>query len=412
MRVQVVASSPPLVRGEVEVGALLDALTAAPRGEPYGDAALALCGDVARRLLDDPRARRHPSLTALGFFARPAELARLRRELAAQVPPDVVRVPHGLVFHVPPATVDTVFVSSWLWATLAGNASIVRLSARASPVVALLCELVADALAASGPGVAPSAFVRYQHDAAITAAISARCALRVIWGGDATIATIRAAPLPPTARELTFADRRGMVALVAAAVVALDDAGLRALAEAMATDLFELDQRACSSPRLALWLGDAAACAAARERLWPAVAAVADARGVGPPPAVRLAREAFVHRAILDGPIVGRADFGPALTVLAVDRLPVALDDHPGGGLLLEATAPWLDVLERWISRKDQTLAHFGIPRDELAGLVARLAGRGLDRVVPVGRALAHGRFWDGDDLATAFVRCVHLVDR
>ena len=140
------------------------------------------------------------------------------------------------------------------------------------------------------------------------------------------------------------------------------------------------------------------------------MAAVATARGHWPEMAVRMARELFAHQAVLDGPVVGRADFGPGLTVLRVDRLDGLVRAHPGGGLLFEAVAPSLASLDRWISRRDQTLTHFGFARHELIELAQRLAGRGLDRLVPVGQALALARFWDGYDLMAQLVRNVHVV--
>ncbi|MGE0549194.1 MAG: acyl-CoA reductase [Kofleriaceae bacterium] len=410
MKVTVVARSAGGATGDADLAELLDELTAAPRTAPYSDAVIAMCAQLAKRLLDDPMARRHPELMALGFFTRQSELERMRREFAAGARPDVVRAPHGLVFHIPPANVDTMFVYSWLLGALAGNASLVRVSRRSTPVIDRLLELVREVLATTGTSVAPSAFVRYDHDAGITAAISARCALRVIWGGDETIATIRAAPLPATGRDLTFADRWSMTALSAGAVAALDDAALHTLAEALANDVFWFGQLACSSPRLALWIGDTRARDAARTRLWPEVATVAAARGAMPEPSVRLAREAFIHRAILDGPVIERDDFGASLTVLSVDQLDGVTRDHPGGGLLFEATAPSLAALDRWVTRKDQTLTHFGFAREQLVELATRLAGRGIDRLVPVGRALSLARIWDGYDLDAQLVRSVHVV--
>jgi hypothetical protein len=397
---------PPV--GDRELAPLLDELDAAPRGVPYGDDVLAVCGALATRLVTDPMARRHPELMALGFFMRPAELARMRREFDAATRPDVVRVPHGLVFHVPPSNVDTLFVYSWFLSVLAGNANIVRLSSRGSPVVDYLCGVLGEVLA--GAAIGPVAMIQYDHDPAITAAISARAALRVIWGGDTTVDAIRRAPLSPFARDLTFADRWSMAALDASAVAALDAPGLRRLAEAMFDDLYWFDQLGCSSPRLALWIGTDAERTAARDRLWPAIASVVAERGYQLDAGTRLARETFIHRAILDGPVVARADFGPALAVLSIDRLAGLGRHHPGGGLVFEADAPSLAALDAWVARKDQTLTHFGLPRDSLVSLATRLGGRGLDRIVPVGQALAFARFWDGYDLAAELVRYVHVV--
>jgi hypothetical protein len=398
--------------GGQPIDAVLARLLDAPRGEPFADDVVELCGRFAQRLMSDPVARVHPELMTLGFFMRKTELMRMKREFEAAGRPDVVRVPQGLVFHVPPANVDTLFVYSWLWSVLAGNVNLVRLSSRSSPVVDHLCDLLVAELARpdmAGPS-ARVAMVQYPHHAAITAAISARAMLRVIWGGDQAIADIRKALLPPYARDLTFADRWSLLALGAEAVASLHDTGIEQLAERVFNDVFWFDQLGCASPRLCVWIGDRAQVASARTRLWPAVARVVAERGYRPEVSARLGRELFIHRAALDGPVIGRADFGPALAVLRVDRLDGLRRDHPGMGLLFEAIAPSLASIDRWVERKDQTLTHFGLSRQELLGLAERLGGRGIDRIVPVGQALHLARFWDGYDLGAEFVRNVHVV--
>ena len=398
--------------GDQPLDPVLARLTDGPRGEPFADDVVELCSRFAQRLITDPVARVHPELMTLGFFMRKTELVKMKREFEVGARPDVVRVPHGLVFHVPPANVDTLFMYSWLWSVLAGNSNLIRLSSRGSPVTEHLCDLLCAELEGSdmaGPR-ARVAMIHYGHDDAITAAISARTMLRVIWGGDDTIAAIRKAPLPPFGRDLTFADRWSFIALGAEAVASLHDTGIEQLAERVFNDVFWFDQLGCASPRLCLWIGERSQVTAARTRLWPAVARVAAGRHYRPEVSSRLGRELFIHRAVLDGPVIARTDFGPALAVLRVDRLDGLRRDHPGLGLLFEAAAPSLASIDRFVERKDQTLTHFGLSRQELLGLAERLGGRGIDRIVPVGQALQLARFWDGYDLGAEFVRNVHIV--
>jgi len=399
-------------RGVQSLAAILDGLIGAPRGEPFSEDILELCHEFATRLLNDPVSRVHPELMTLGFFMRKTELVRMKREFETTARPDVLRVPQGLVFHLPPANVDTIFMYSWLLSVLAGNANVVRLSSRGSPVVDHLCDVLSDLLARPGLESVRDrvAMIEYGHDDAITGAISARAALRVIWGGDATVDAIRRVPLAPSGRDLAFADRWSLVALGAKTIAWLEETALATLAEQLYNDLYWFDQLGCSSPRLAVWVGDAESAALARERLWPALAAVVARRGYRPEVSTRLGRELFIYRAVLDGPVVSRTDYGPALAVLRVDRLEGLRREHPGGGLLFEAVAPSLVSLERWVDRKDQTLTYVGLPRHELVGLAERLAGRGIDRIVPVGQALSMARFWDGLDLTAQFVRHVHIV--
>jgi hypothetical protein len=398
-------------RAEVPLASVLETLTSAPVSHPFAEDALDLLDRFSRRLMADPISRAHPELMALGFFTRKAEVLRAKAVRLAAARADLVEVPLGLVFHVPPANVDTIFMYSWVQALLAGNANLVRLSARRSPVVDHLCQLLCELLAAPELAAlrARVAMLHYGHDDAITAAISARCALRVIWGGDAAVTAIRRAPLPPGARDLPFADRFSLLALGADAVAEAPAAEHAALVERLFNDLYWFDQAGCSSPRLCLWVGPRAAAAAARVRLWPALAAFAAARGYHPDLAMRVAKDVFGYRAVLDGPVVARVVYGPALTVLEVASLQGLGREHPGAGLLFEAVVDSLDALDAWVTRKDQTLTHFGLAREPLMALAQRLAGRGLDRIVPVGQALQMSRWWDGYDLASEMLRRVYV---
>src|SRR5229473_1854189 len=91
---------------DVEASVLLDELAAEPEGGPLA--------------VGDPR---------VADF-----LAGLARRLLT--PGGVRRFPRGLVFHVPPANVDTIFVYSWALSALAGNRNVVRISPRAAGAAA------------------------------------------------------------------------------------------------------------------------------------------------------------------------------------------------------------------------------------------------------------------------------------
>ncbi len=149
--------------------------------------------------------RRHPDLAAFGFWLRPRQLAREQQRLQG-------RGPLGVTFHLVPSNVPTVAFYSWLVALLMGNPCVVRLSSRRDPqqeaMLAILNELFS---LGEWPEIAArTRFIRYDHDEGITAWLSVRCRLRIIWGGDETIRQVRAIPLAPTAQELVFPDRRSI----------------------------------------------------------------------------------------------------------------------------------------------------------------------------------------------------------
>lgn len=403
----------------IAVAELLRRLDEAPALEPFSAAAIALCADLSARLLGDMRARNRPALQALGFWLRPAALERLRRTVLERLPPDTLAVPRGLAFLVPAGNVDTLFAYPLALSLLAGNRSVLRLSGRLDRLVrsrngaagdaAVLLGLLAEAMERTPDAAASVALVGYGHDDAVSAALSAACDLRAVWGGDDSIAHLRRLPLPARALDLAFGDRSSLMALDCAAVLALDGDRLDRLAEDAANDLYWFDQGACASPRILVWCGGAEQADEAADRLLPRLDAAAQRASYRPDPSLAMAKLTALHRTVLDLPVTRCRRFGNRLAVLTLERPERPAVAPFGAGTLLETRIPAIEEIAPLVGRADQTLGVFGFPPDQLRGLARRLNGRGIDRIVPVGRALSFGPVWDGVELPRQFLRLVEI---
>lgn len=387
----------------------LDALTRV-RLSPFDRRALAFIADFSDRVLKDTSLRQHPELIALAWWFRPAAIKRLQQR-HARLSGDGVLRPRGVVLHFAPANVDTVFVYSWFLSLLCGNRNIVRLSARERPAQLPLLPILAELLAAPRHAeiAAGTALLSYAHNDTTTAELSARCHLRVVWGGDAAVAHLRRVPLPPLATELLFPNRHSWAMFDAQAVADATEASLKALAKAFCNDAFWFGQQACSSPRSLLWLGDDAAIDVAQARFWPQVREELNLRGLTNSPTEMMQRINAAHLMAAQSPGL-RA--GSALTDwplrLAAETMAAPMrDEHCGNGLFVELRRPELAASAELFAAKDQTLAYWGIRREVLVEWLADLPDRALDRVVPVGHALDFCERWDGHDLLLAFSRLV-----
>lgn len=387
----------------------IDALALRGNLPLHGALQVEFAAALSRALTHAAAARAFPELVALGYWLRPAHLRRLL-DAAASAQSRTLRLPRGLVFHIAPGNVDTIFVYSWLLSLLCGNRSIVRLSSRASPQAALLQGLLSDLLAdpAWRPVRERVAFVRYGHDDTLTARLSALCDLRVIWGGDRTVQAVRALPLPPHATELCFADKFSLTVLRASHVAALAPPAQAALAQALASDSFSFAQMACSSPRLVLWQGSMADTEAARSRLWPLFDAAARRHADVIGAAERLNKRIHADLLAMDVAVRIEPVAGPVQRVW-LQRPAVHADLHCGGGLFHESRIDSLADLAPLLSRRVQTLSQAGYSRDDWVDFVQQQAPRGIDRIVPVGQALDFAPVWDGHDLWQAFTREVDL---
>lgn len=394
--------------GRVNLREALRRLSAAPAAAPFSDETMDFVTELARAL--SRRGRGLPETEALAFWMRRSEMSRLRDAYAQLQTDRVLLVPRGTVFHIPPANVDTLFVYSWLLATVVGNRNVVRLSSRATDQSNLILGLLRGLLPDHPTVASTTLMVTYGHDAALTDALSGAADVRVVWGGDGTVAAVRRSPLPPHATELTFPDRFSLAAVGVAAYGALAPQQRDRLAQHFYNDAYWFDQLGCSSARLVVWVGAAADAADASADFFRRVRAVVDTKGYAVEAATAVAKQVQAYGSMIDLPVTGYSTLGNEVTVLPVDAFPQVRGQFCGGGLFYSFQADSLLDLAPHMERRDQTLAWFGFAPDELRRLAVALNGRGLDRIVPFGTALAFDRIWDGHDLLQAFSRRV-VVD-
>ena len=401
-------------RGSVELDTVFAGLRdGAGTAEPFADGTIAFFAEVSRRLGSSPSTAALPDVRALAFWMRRSQLISLKAQFEAATTPGTVRLPRGMVFHVPPANVDTIFMYSWLLASLCGNQSIVRLSRERGPAVEVICAALDEVLATPEfgrlvPGVA---VVAYGHEVAITTDISAHADMRVIWGGDATVRQIRQIPLPPRAVELTFADRYSFAAMDAGAYLDANPVSRAHLAEDFVTDAFPYDQSACSSPQLVAWCGSEEDADSASTAFYAQVADAACRRGYNVDAATATMQTLAAASLAADRGVRRCRRFGRELLVVDIESPGDVTRDHVGGGYLLSLRLDSLAELAPFITRSDQTITQFGFGEAELRDFVARAAGGGgIDRVVAIGQALTFDRFWDGYDLLDAFTRAVRVT--
>jgi hypothetical protein len=393
--------------GDIEAPVLLEELGVEPDGGPLtvGDPRLVdFLAGFAGRLLTPGGVRRFPELASLGFFLRRAEITRTLDRLRGGG--TTFRFPRGLVFHVPPANVDTIFVYSWALSALAGNRNVVRISPRAAGAAERALEALNEALAEAHPAVGRTQrMVTYGHDDAVTAALSAACDLRVIWGGDRSVSEVRRHPLAPRARDLTFPDRTSFAAISVSGWQQAPEATRAEAALGFFNDAYWFDQAACASPRALFWLGEDDAALVARGEFFAHLRRAVDGRRYVTKPAMAVQKRVAAYGAAADGLLRSIRLLGNEIAMLELVDAAALPMGWMGAGTFPQATVAGLDALAAIVGPKGQTCSYFGFGPGELDRLAYLLGGRGIDRVVPFGSALSFSAVWDGYDLLAELTR-------
>jgi hypothetical protein len=361
-------------------------------------------------LLADPVLRQDPASVSVAYWLRRGQLSRLAEEHArrAALEPDVVRVPVGRVLHLAPSNVDTLFLYSWALAYLCGNASIVRLSQEQGIIVTALLRVIDSVAAEDGELRASNRFVTYGHDDAVTAALSAWCSHRVIWGGDEAVAAIRPLPLPPHASERVFGSKYSFAVIDAARFREAPEPERARVASGFFNDLFWFDQMACSSPHVVFWVGAPEVAQLAAGTFEHALQAEVERRHFKP------VVSSAVHRRTYAFGIAASSDVRvvlqhPGFVGVHLRDQTTLEKDVCGGGLLRHVPVTRLSDVLPFVDEGDQTLTHWGLDGVALRDFAAEAGARGLDRVVPIGEALAFDVVWDGFHLIDDMLRRVRV---
>lgn len=371
----------------------------------YSDEAISFLSDLSAQLMHMPDIRVYPDVVAAAFWCRRANLLKQK----AAYGKTQYRLGRGLAFHIAPSNIPVNFAFTYFFSLLAGNISVVRVPSKPFPQVSMICGALECVLPHHPKVASRTAFVSYPINDEITAAFCRMADLRIIWGGDSTIADVRRHPTKPKCLDLVFPDRYSVCVIDGNAVLESEEAALKQLAEQFYNDTFLMDQNACSSPQMILWQNGSPE---ARERFWGAVLGNASRKYelqsmMAVDKYAHLCEDAIKHREIAHisrqgGNLLYRAE----LSVLPAEEK-TALRGK--GGYFYEYDLRSLDELCGIVDEKYQTLTYFGIDPEKVRELVISNCLTGIDRIVPVGSAMDIDVIWDGYDIVTMLSRTVDM---
>lgn len=378
----------------------LERMSELKRLKPFSDTVCYFLSELSALLIKHPRAKEYPDVVTFGFFCRRSSISQMKERYS-----DVCenRLGKGVTFHIAPSNVPINFAYSMAAALLAGNSCIIRVSSKDFEQTDIVCECIKKAV--SRELADHISVIKYPKSKEINDHLSSISNVRVVWGGDDTIEELRRSPLPPRASEITFANRYSIAVISSKAINECKD--LRRTVKDFYNDTYLYDQNACSSPRLIYWLGGAAETAKAREKFWSALHGLVSAEYALEPAAAVDKYTAECRAAIeLGAKIVPRAD--DLISRIEISRLAKALPEFQcAGGSFIEFRGVDLEPLKEIVTEKYQTLSYFGADKKELADFVISSGLKGIDRIVPIGKASDFRLLWDGYDLITEMSRVI-----
>jgi hypothetical protein len=378
---------------------------AAMRAMPFSPKLSELVSRISADILKSPVTRSVPQYVALGYWMRASAVKRLVEAATTAVPDGEVIAARGLALHLPPVNVDTIFVYSWTLSVLAGNANVVRLPAAVSKECEALVGIIIDALADTGEG-SRQLFCTYPYGAQLEDQISRFFDLRIIWGGDAKVQAVGKVPIRPDGLSIGFPDRQSLALISSSSYASASGADRDNLAVQLFNDAYWFDQMGCSSPRLLAWIGREGGLAELSSDFYRRLQSVIARKSYEVQPAVAVSKLSLANDLLADGTAQRAVRYSNELQTVDVADPAAALQSSGGGGFFVECRLDGVEGLQSVVTRKLQTITHFGFEPDELMALARLIAGWGGGyRIVPVGQALDFEPVWDGVPLLTHMTR-------
>lgn len=377
-----------------------DAFCAQKPDVPFSDEIIEYLNALSSLLMKDKESRLYPDVMTFGFFCRKGNLLKQREEYCSGKD---IRLGRGALFHIAPSNVPVNFGYSMVAGLLAGNSNIVRTSSKEFPQVDMIVKHLNE-LTDFNEVAKRIAVVRYDRTSDASAAFSAACNVRVIWGGDNTISTIRQNPIPPRSFDVCFADRYSIALVNPQTVLQASDAEVEKLAQNFYNDTYLFDQNACSAPHLVFWKkGDD--LKEAKLRFWKAVHEYTEKKYQYQDVMSVDKLTAFYKQAVGMDCVREKTEDNLVMRT-ELKELPKNIDEFRCAcGYFSEYDIESLEEILPIVTIKYQTMAYYGFDLEELRQFVLKNRPVGLDRIVPFGETTAFALKWDGYNLIETFSR-------
>lgn len=373
---------------------------------PYHTNVCDFLGDLSDELNKNKKIRDYPDIKTFAFWCRKKNIMSLKEKFYS----NDARVGLGLIFHITPSNIPTNFAYSLIFGLITGNSNIVKVPSKKFDQINIICSSMNKILKKKKYKLIRKmiSIVRYKDKDIYTKNFSLMCNARLIWGGNNSINNIRKFLLQERAIDITFADRYSFCIINSNKLVKLSNYETQRLAEKFYNDTYLVDQNACSSPHLIIWMGNQVN--KGRKKFWKYLYDYV-AKKYDMPEIASVDKYTQLCGNILKlKNLKTEKRYKNLIYTVFLKKLDKNLHNLRGKwGFFYEYKTNNINNIKEYINNKYQTLTYFGIDSALLKNFIIENGLNGIDRVVPIGQALNINLFWDGYDINKILSRIVDV---
>ncbi len=363
-----------------------------------------LLNEISKEILNNKKCKKFPDLVTFGFWCRKSNIKRIFNNYNFFNN----RMGRGTVLHITPSNIPTNFAYSMVFGLLSGNNNIIRLPSKNFLQVKILCEILKKL---STKKIYRESFhrlllIKYQNSDLISSELSKNVEARVIWGGDSTINKFKTFKTKPRCIDLSFANRYSISLIDSNKLAKLNSRNLSNLAKKFYNDTYTMDQFGCSSPSSVFWLGKNNL---AKKKFWFELSEIVN-------------KEYDLDLSGANKKISNLMNFtlnknkrfktnikNFNLIKLKSKKLSFDNFENINFGTFFEIDLININHLKKYTSEKLQTITYYGTDFKIIKKFIVNNKIKGIDRIVPIGRAFDLTPEWDGVDIISTLSRTIGI---
>jgi len=374
---------------------------------PFDELVCEFLNDLSKELRIKTHTNRLSDVISFSFWCRKANILKLKNE----IDDGKIRIGLGLVLHITPSNVPTNFAYSFVFGLLSGNANIVKLPSVKFEQINIICQAVEEILDENKYITLKqmNVVIKYDKNDEITNDLSEKANARVIWGGDSTIKNIKNYQTPLRSVDLTFTDRYSLCVINSDEILKMSEKNLNILGSDFYNDTYLMDQNACSSQHLILWLGHNTEVA--MEKFWLSVYKTAKQRYELQTISALEKYNQLCNDSLSLEHIRSCKKYDNLVYLIRLSNLPYDISKLRGKcGYFYEYKISELNHIAEKITNKIQTVTYCGIDKSDLINFVKNNRLNGIDRIVPIGKAFDMSVYWDGYNVLNSLSRIIEVA--
>ena len=365
---------------------------------------ISFLNEISKEVLNNSKCKKFPDLVSFGFWCRENNIKRIFNNYSFFRN----RMGRGTVLHITPSNVPTNFAYSMAFGLLSGNNNIVRLPSKNFLQVELLCSILKKISKKKTYKKSFKRFllIKYENSDLISSELSKNVEARVIWGGDSTINKFKTYKTKPRCIDLAFANRYSISLIDSNNLAKLNSKNLAILAKKFYTDTYTMDQFGCSSPNSVFWLGKNNII---KKNFWFQLREIVnreynlDLSGANKKISNLMNYTLYYNEKFK----TDMQNFN--LVTIKSNKLNFDNFANLNFGTFLEINLKDINHLQKYTSEKLQTITYYGIDYKNIKKFIIRNKIKGIDRIVPIGRAFDITPEWDGIDIISSLSRTIYV---